>query len=71
MSFRTVRRHVYRALSNVSLRGRVVEMRADPDLANLDAVSQHYRGGPDPRDAGHHPSTVIVEVDGWHEFHST
>ena len=55
---------------HVSLRGRVVEMRADPDWADLDAVSQHYRGVPYPRDAGYHPSTVIVEVDGWHEFHS-
>ena len=56
--------------NHVSLRGRVVEMRADPDWADLDAVSQHYRGVPFPRDAGYHPSTVIVEVDGWHEFHS-
>ncbi len=56
---------------HVSLRGRVVEMRDDPDWADLDAVSQHYRGVPYPRDAGYHPSTVIVEVDGWHEFHST
>jgi hypothetical protein len=56
---------------HVSLRGRVVEMRADSDWADLDAVSQHYRGVPYPRDAGYHPSTVIVEVDGWHEFHST
>jgi Pyridoxamine 5'-phosphate oxidase len=57
--------------SHVSLRGRVVEIRADPDCADLDAVSQHYRGVPYPRDAGLQPSTVIVEVDGWHEFHST
>jgi hypothetical protein len=49
----------------------VVEIRADPDCADLDAVSQHYRGVPYPRDAGLQPSTVIVEVDGWHEFHST
>ena len=56
---------------HVSLRGLVVEMRDDPDWADLDAVSQHYCGVPYPRDAGYHPSTVIVEVDGWHEFHST
>jgi Pyridoxamine 5'-phosphate oxidase len=56
---------------HVSLRGRVVEMRADPDWVDLDALSQHYWGVPWPRDAGYHPSTVIVEVDGWHEFHST
>jgi PPOX class probable F420-dependent enzyme len=55
----------------VSLRGRVVEMRADPDWADLDALSQRYWGVPYPRDAGYHPATVIVEVDGWREFHST
>jgi len=54
----------------VSLRGRVVEMRADPDWADLDAWSQHYWGVPYPRDAGYHPATVIVEVDAWREFHS-
>jgi len=56
---------------HVSLRGRVVEMRADPDWADIDALSQHYRGVPYPRDAGFTPSTAIVDVDGWHEFHST
>jgi hypothetical protein len=56
---------------HVSLRGRVVEIRADPDWADLDAVSRHYRGVAYPRDAGYHPSTAIVEIDGWHEFHST
>jgi hypothetical protein len=54
----------------VSLRGRVVEMRADPDWVDLDALSQHYWGVPYPRDAGYYPSTVIVEVDAWREFHS-
>jgi hypothetical protein len=44
--------------NHVSLRGRVVEMRADPDWADLDAVSQHYRGVPYPRDAGYHPTTL-------------
>jgi len=56
---------------HVSLRGRVVEMRADPDWADLDAVSRHYRGVPYPRDAGFQPSTAIVEVDRWFEFQST
>jgi PPOX class probable F420-dependent enzyme len=56
---------------HVSLRGRVVEIRADPDWADLDAVCRHYRGIPYPRDADYEPSTVIVEVDAWHEFHST
>jgi pyridoxamine 5'-phosphate oxidase-like protein len=56
---------------HVSLRGRVVEIRADPDWVDIDAVSQHYRGVPYPRDAGYQPSTTIVEVDAWHEFHTT
>jgi PPOX class probable F420-dependent enzyme len=55
----------------VSLRGRVIEMRADPDWADVDAICRHYRGVAYPRDAEYHPSTVIVEVDAWHEFHST
>jgi hypothetical protein len=56
---------------HVSLRGRVVEIRADPDWADIDAVSQHYRGVPYPRDAAYEPATVIVEVDAWHEFRTT
>jgi hypothetical protein len=56
---------------HVSLRGRVIEIRADPDWADIDAVSQHYRGVPYPRDAAYEPSTVIVEVDAWHEFRTT
>jgi len=56
---------------HVSLRGRVIEMRADRDWADIDAVSLHYRGVPYPRDAGYQPSTVIVEVDAWHEFRTT
>jgi PPOX class probable F420-dependent enzyme len=55
---------------HVSLRGRVVEFRPDPDWADLDRVSQHYRGVPYPRDADYEPCTVIVEVDAWHEFKS-
>jgi PPOX class probable F420-dependent enzyme len=56
---------------HVSLRGRVVQMRADPDWADLDALSQHYRGVPYPREAGFTPATLIVEVDRWLEFQST
>ena len=63
---RSSRSHLWRRIA----RGWVVEMRADPDWADLDALSQHYWGVPYPRDAGYHPSTVIVEVDGWREFHS-
>ena len=33
----------------VLLRGRVVEVRDDPDLATMDALSHKYLGGPFPR----------------------
>ena len=56
---------------HVSLRGRVVERRPDPDWADIDALSRHYRGVPYPRDADYAPSTIIVAVDAWHEFRST
>ena len=55
----------------MSLRGRVVERRPDPDWADIDALSRHYRGMLYPRDAGYAPVTVIVAVDAWHEFRST
>lgn len=53
---------------HVSVRGRVVEMREDPDGADLDAISHHYRGVPYPRDTGYGPVTAVVVVDSWHEF---
>jgi Pyridoxamine 5'-phosphate oxidase len=56
---------------HVSLRGSVVELRADPDWADIDALSRHYRGEPYPRDAGFSPASAIVEVEAWHEFRST
>lgn len=56
---------------HISVRGRVVEFRDDDDWADLDSLSQHYRGVPYPRDAEFGPCTVIVEVDGWHNFAST
>ena len=30
--------------SQISLVGRAVELRPDPDLADIDALSQHYEG---------------------------
>jgi hypothetical protein len=56
---------------HVSFRGRVVEIRADEDWADLDAVCRHYRGLDYRRDTDFHPSTVIVAVNTWHEFHLT
>lgn len=56
---------------HVSLRGRAVEFRADEAWGDLDRLSQHYRNVPYPRDAEFHPTTVVVEVDAWHDFAST
>jgi len=56
---------------HVSIRGSVVELRGDPDWADIDALSRHYRGVAYPRDADFAPTTAIVEVDAWHEFRST
>jgi hypothetical protein len=56
---------------HVSVRGKVVEMRDDTDWADLDALSQHYRGVPYPRDADFSPLSAVVQVEGWHEFRST
>jgi PPOX class probable F420-dependent enzyme len=53
---------------SVSLRGRVVELRRDPDRTDLDAISHHYRGVPYPRDTPFDALTAIVAVDSWHEF---
>jgi hypothetical protein len=53
---------------HVSLRGRVVEMRPDPDWVDIDQISHHYRGVPYPRDAGFNGLTAVVLVDSWHEF---
>jgi PPOX class probable F420-dependent enzyme len=53
---------------HVSLRGRVVEMRPDPDWVDLDAISRHYRDVPYPRETHFEPVTAVVEVDSWHEF---
>ncbi len=56
---------------HVSLRGSVVELRADADWVDIDAISRHYRGVPYPRDAAYAPASAIVKVEAWHEFSST
>lgn len=53
---------------HVSLRGRVVELRADPAWTDIDQMSQHYRGEPYPRTETFDGLTAIVAVDSWHEF---
>jgi PPOX class probable F420-dependent enzyme len=51
--------------SHVSLIGRVREIRPDPDLTDIDRLSQHYGGQP-YRDRDRDSWTAIVEVDRWY-----
>ncbi len=53
--------------SHVSLIGHVVELRDDPDLADIDRLSMRYRGRPH-RDRNRNSVTAIVEVDRWHAW---
>ena len=51
--------------THVSLQGRVVEMREDVGLADIDRLSEHYTGRPYPtRDRGR--VSAWIEVDRWH-----
>jgi PPOX class probable F420-dependent enzyme len=51
--------------THVSVRGRVVEMADDPDLADIDRLSRHYTGDPYPtRDRGR--VSAWIEIDSWH-----
>lgn len=51
--------------THVSLQGRVVEMREDPDLSDIDRLSTHYGGKPYPnRERGR--VSAWIEVDTWH-----
>jgi PPOX class probable F420-dependent enzyme len=51
--------------THVSVQGKVVQIRDDTDLADIDRVSTHYTGGPYPtRDRPR--VTVVVEIEHWH-----
>lgn len=53
--------------THVTLIGRVVELRDDPDLADIDALSRHYTGEPYPTRDRERVS-ALIEVDrvhGW------
>jgi PPOX class probable F420-dependent enzyme len=50
---------------HVSLVGHVRELRRDPDLADIDRLSQHYLGAR-YRDRARESWTAIVEVISWH-----
>ena len=55
--------------AQLSLVGRVVELRPDPGLADLDRLSIRYTGEP-YRERDLNPVTAIVEVDRWSTFGS-
>jgi PPOX class probable F420-dependent enzyme len=51
--------------THVSVQGRVVEMREDEGLADIDRLSQHYGGGPyRMRDRAR--VSAWIEIDRWH-----
>ncbi|MBB5112696.1 PPOX class F420-dependent oxidoreductase [Micromonospora echinospora] len=51
--------------THVSLIGRVVELRDDEEMADIDRVSQHYTGRPYPRRDRKRVSAWI-EIERWH-----
>lgn len=53
--------------THVSLTGRVVEMAADPDLAGIDRLAEHYTGSPyQRRDRARVDAWIAIEkVHGW------
>jgi PPOX class probable F420-dependent enzyme len=51
--------------THVSLQGRVVELRDDPNLEDIDRLSRHYGGSPYPnRDRGR--VSAEIEIERWH-----
>ena len=52
---------------HLSVLGRAVEFREDPDLADIDALSEHYVGGP-YEDRSYRGTTVVAEVMRWHTW---
>ncbi|MBY9073684.1 PPOX class F420-dependent oxidoreductase [Nocardioides sp. WL0053] len=55
--------------THVSLQGRIVELREDPDLADIDRLSTHYTGRRYPNRERARVSAWI-EVDRWHGWGS-
>jgi PPOX class probable F420-dependent enzyme len=53
--------------NQLSLLGRAVEFRGDENLADIDRLSQHYRGEP-YEDRDYNGMTVLVEVDRYHTW---
>ncbi|HET7398160.1 MAG TPA: TIGR03618 family F420-dependent PPOX class oxidoreductase [Intrasporangium sp.] len=54
-------------LTHVSLQGRVVELREDTDLTDIDRLARHYTGKPyGVRDRGR--VSAWIEIDRWHAW---
>ncbi|GAB2955990.1 PPOX class F420-dependent oxidoreductase [Micromonospora polyrhachis] len=51
--------------THVSLIGRVVEFRADTELADIDRLARHYTGSPYPR-RDRERFSALIEIDRWH-----
>jgi PPOX class probable F420-dependent enzyme len=53
--------------SHVSILGRAVEFRPDPELADIDELSQRYEGVPYD-DRSYRGVTAFVEIERWHTW---
>ena len=53
--------------NQLSILGRAVEIREDSDLADIDALSDRYRGEP-YEDRSYNGISVLVEVEHWHTW---
>jgi PPOX class probable F420-dependent enzyme len=54
---------------HISIQGRVTEIHDDPDLAEIDRISEHYTGKPYPvRDKQR--VSAVVTIDRWFGWHA-
>jgi PPOX class probable F420-dependent enzyme len=53
--------------NQLSLLGRAVEVREDPDLVDIDALSHRYLGEP-YEDRSYNGVSVLFEVESWHTW---
>jgi PPOX class probable F420-dependent enzyme len=53
--------------NQLSLLGRAVEIREDPDLLDIDALSHRYLGEP-YEDRSYNGVSVLFEIDRWHTW---
>ncbi len=53
--------------NQLSILGRAAEIREDPDLADIDALSQRYLGDP-YEDRSYNGVSVLFEIERWHTW---